>query len=106
MEHIFRFIWAAICAWILVWFIGYIDAKTDFLEELFFPNVIDFIHGFGLSAKKVLFFALFLFLWLTGLHKYIGRGIFLLLGIIFWIIIIGLILLGGYWFLTWISGTL
>lgn len=106
MEHAFKFIWAAICAWIFVWLIGYINDHTAFLEKAFFPSILDFIHGFGFSAKKVLFFALFIFLWLTGLHKYIGRGIFFFIGIALWVILIGLILIGGYWFLTWISGTL
>lgn len=106
MEFIFRFIWVAICAFLVTILIEYIDTHTGFLQTLFFPQMIDFIHGFGLSAKKVLFISLFLFFYLTALDKYIGRGLFLLLGMAFWVVIIGLVILCSYWFLSWLAGCL
>lgn len=106
MEHIFRFIWVAICAFAVTVLIDYINDQTSFLQTLFFPNMINFIHGFGISAKKVLFILFMLFFYITSVDKYMGRGIFLTLGVIIWVIVIILIVLCGYWFLTWLMGCL
>ena len=106
MKYVYAFIWAAICAWVIVWLIGYLDAKYGFLDTLFFPAIINFIHGFGISAKTVLFVVLTFLLWGTEWYKYIGRGLFNLIGLVVLLLFIGLIILGGYWFLNWMSGLL
>ena len=101
-EGIFSFIWAGICALLSVWLILYVDAKLNFSSDYFFPAIVDTIHGWGLSVRKVLFFTLYLLYWLTGIHKLFGNGILALIGWTVLLVIICIVLVAGYWFVTWL----
>jgi len=95
---IFSVIWAAVCAWITVWLISMANSKTNFAEWSFIPAVVDAIHNFGWSAKKVLFFTLTAVYLFTGIHKLVGGGILFLLGCSY-LLVVGLLILGGGWLL-------
>ncbi len=101
-ESIFSFIWAGICALLSVWLILYVDAKINFSSDYFFPQIVDTIHGWGMSVRKVLFFTLYLLYWLTGIHKLFGNGILALIGWTVLLVIICIVLVAGYWFVTWL----
>ncbi len=99
---IFSFIWAGICALLSVWLLLYVDAKLNFTEDYFFPWIIDTIHGWGWSVRKITFFALYLVYMITGLHKLFGNGILALIGVVALAIIAILVIAGGYWFVSWL----
>lgn len=101
-EGIFSFIWAGICALLSVWLILYVDAKLNFSSDYFFPAIVDAIHDWGMSVRKVLFFSLYLLYWLTGIHKLFGNGILALIGWVTLLVIICVLIVAGYWFVTWL----
>lgn len=105
-EGVFSFIWAALCAWIIVWLLLVINAKTGFANEWIFPNVIQWVQNWGVSFRKVLFVALFIILWATGYHKLIGNCILMAIGYICLIAITILALLCAYWLLSTLAGCL
>lgn len=102
-EGIFSFIWAGICALLSVLLLVYLDGKLHFSSDYFFPQIVDTIHNYGLSVRKVLFFTLYLLYWLTGIHKLFGNGLLSLIGWTVLIVIIGVVLVAGYWFVTWLA---
>lgn len=102
-ESIFSFIWAGICALLSVLLLVYLDSKLNFSDDYFFPTIVDAIHGWGLSVRKVLFFSLYLLYWLTGIHKLFGNGILALIGWVTLLIIIAVVIVAGYWFVTWLA---
>lgn len=104
-EGIFSFIWAAICAWITIWVLVYLNSKLGYIDDWFFPAIVNFIHGSGFAVKKVFFFVFFLIYWLTGVHKLFGNVLLMLIGWTALIIIVALIVYFGFIFLRWISGT-
>lgn len=106
MKHIYSFVWAALCAWMCVWLLGSLDAKFGILQHYFIPTIIEFVHGFGVSAKTILFLAIFLVFWASGIHKIVGRIFLLIIGWIVIIIVVGLALMCGYAFLSWLAGLL
>lgn len=105
-NFIFGFIWAGICAWMAVWLVGYLNVKTGFLQDFCFPAIINFVNGFGFSAKTVLYLVLFLIFWATGMHKFVGRWLLNLIGLVTLIVVVGALLLGGYLFLSWMISLL
>ena len=72
-----------------------VDDKTAFSTMYFFPSIVGFIHGLGLSVKMTCFIALSLFLFVTGLSKFIGKSLLVLIGfaILLFIVAIAVILL-------------
>lgn len=106
MKYIYEFIWAALCAWMCVWLLGSLDTKFGILQYCFIPNIIEFVHGFGVSAKTILFLAIFLVFWASGIHKIVGRILIIFIGWIVIIILVGLGLMCAYAFLSWLAGSL
>lgn len=104
MKYVYNFIWAAICAWMLVWLLGDLDAKFGILNHYYIPNIIEFVRGFGWSAKTILFIATFLVFWTTGIHKIVGRILLFLIGWTVIIILAGLVIMVAYAFLSWLIG--
>lgn len=104
-DHIFSFVWAAICAWATVWILVYLNSKLQFNGDFIFPAITDFLHGRGFSVRKVCFWSFFLVYWLTGLHKLIGTALRVAIGWIALIFIASVVVIAGYYFLKWISGT-
>ena len=92
-EGIFSFIWAGICALLSVWLVLYVDAKIGFSNDYFFPTIV---------VRKVLFFALYLVYWLTGVHKLFGNGILALIGWTALLVIAAVVIVAGYWFVSWL----
>ena len=101
-EGLFSFIWAGICALLSVWLVLYVDAKIGFSNDYFFPTIVDAIHDFGWSGRKVLFFALYLVYWITGVHKLFGNGLLALIGGTAFLVIAAVIIVAGYWFVSWL----
>lgn len=101
-QGIFSFIWAGICALLSVLLLVYLDSKLNFSDDYFFPTIVDAIHSYGLSVRKVLFFSLYLLYWLTGIHKLFGNGILALIGWTALLVIICVVVVFGYWFVTWL----
>ena len=81
-NFIMSLIWALICAWVITRLLVYVDARVGFSQMYFFPSIIDFIHGFGLSAKKVCFTVITMFLFLTGIHRWFGQAILFVIGVV------------------------
>lgn len=84
----------------------WLDAKLVWSQELFFPAIIDFFHGYGLAVRKILFWSLFLLFWGTGLHKFFGNVLLQLIGWVVALVIVVIVVIAGYYFLRWISGTI
>lgn len=101
-EGIFSFIWAGICALLSVWLISYVDAKINFSADYFFPAIVDTIHGWGWSVKRVLFFSLYFLYWITGIHKLFGNGILALIGWTVLLVFAAAFIVAGYWFVSWL----
>lgn len=88
-------VWSIFCGWLLTRAIIVVDAKTAFSTMYFFPSIVGFIHGLGLSVKMTCFIALSLFLFVTGLSKFIGKSLLVLIGfaVLLFIVAIAVILL-------------
>ena len=104
-EGIFSFIWAAICAWITIWILVYLNSKLGYTNDFCFPAIVNFFHNHGFAVRKVFFFVFFLIYWLTGIHKFFGNVLLMIIGWTVLIIIVALIVVLGFYFLRWISGT-
>ncbi|MBO5037881.1 MAG: hypothetical protein J6C85_00275 [Alphaproteobacteria bacterium] len=104
-EGVFSFIWAAICAWITVWVLVYLNSKLGYIDDFCFPAIVNFFHGHGFGVRKVFFFVFFLVYWLTGIHKLFGNILLMLIGWGALIFIVVLVVFLGFHFLRWIAGT-
>ena len=105
-ELFFYVLVAAVCAWGTVWLILQGDAAWEISSKWFLPDVINFIHGYGFSGRKVAFYAFFTIYLLTGLHRPLARFIF---KAVIWIIILFIVIvacMAGYKFLLWLASTL
>jgi hypothetical protein len=92
---VFSLIWAMLCSWITMKLIVLCDAEWHFTQMAFVPQIIGFIHGFGISAKTVLFLTLTALFTFTGIHRLFGGALKYLLGlvyILFWVTVIGAII--------------
>ena len=103
---IMSIVWALICAWAITRLLLYVDARVGFTQEYFFPSIIDFIHGFGFSARKVLFTILTAFFAATGIHKFFGKTLLWLIGVVLILACIVLALFIAYHAISWLAGTL
>lgn len=106
MEIIFRVIWATICAWVTVWFIGWLNTRWGILDNGVCHLMMDSIRNIDWSPKKVLFFTMFLVYLLTPLGKNMGNWLFILLTIAIAIVVIIVAIVALLAILTWIAGTL
>jgi len=105
-EYIFGLIWAVVCGWLSTKLLVYVDMKTAFTEMYFFPSIVGFIHGLGWSVKITCFVFLSVFFWITGLSKFFGKGLLVIIGISVLIIIIALFCLFMVQLFTGLSGSL
>ena len=105
-ELFFYVLVAALCAWGTVWLILQGDAKWEISDKWFLPDVIDLIHGYGFSVKRVAFYAIFVIYLVTSFHRPLARFLF---NVVIWIIIIiiGIVVCGIlYSLVLWLAGTL
>ena len=105
-ELVFYVLTAAGCAWVTVWLLLQGDAAWGMHEWIFFPSLVDFIHSYEFSVKKVLFYTFFVCYLLTGMHRPLGRFV---LKTVIWIIVLMLailIIVAAYHFILWLAGTL
>ena len=93
MKELFIYVLVAIgCAAGTVWLILQGNAEWGISEKWIFPDIIAFIHQNGYSVKPVFLFSFFAFYLLTGLHRYLARGVFKL---VIWIIIAAVVFAAG-----------
>jgi hypothetical protein len=94
MKELFIYVLIALaCAYGTVWLILQGDAAWSVSSRWFFPSMIAFIHGHGYSVKEILLISIFTFYLVTTLHRYIARGIFVL---IIWTVVIMLVIAAAY----------
>lgn len=105
-EHIFYFLWAAICAWIFTKILIWTNDQIGLSVMPGFVWAVDLVHGWGLSIKKMVFFALLVLFLLTGIHKLLGNWLGVLIGWVILIIVVIIVCVVGWHFLTWIVSTL
>jgi len=102
----FSFFWAAICAWIATWLLIKADMKWGLSSEWVFPTIIDFLCQYNIPVKKFTFCTLTLLFLITGLHKLIGNGIRILIGIVGFILFVSVVVFGVFLFLSWLAAVL
>ena len=105
-NFVFSLLWAMICAWLVMKLIIFIDAQYHLSQIAFAPAVINFINGFGISARMVLFVIITAILLFTGAHKWFGGMLVYVLGFAY---IAFFVALGGaviYYVFVWLTGSL
>ena len=86
MKELFFYVLVAIgCAYGTVWLLLQANTAWGLSEMWFFPDVLAFIHGYGYSMRVVAMFAFFAFYLLSGLHRWVARGLF---NLVIWTIIL------------------
>jgi hypothetical protein len=105
-DHIFSLIWAAICAWLFTKALIWADSQFGFAAMPVFAWVVNLLHDWGLSVKKVVFFGFLTLFLVTGIHKLLGLWLGKLIGWAALIVIVIVICVVGWHFLTWIVSTL
>ena len=103
---IFSIIWAALCAWILTYVLLKLDARYNIADVYFFPSVVNFIHGFDVPVRKVIFFLFFGVFLLTGLHKGAGKILLAIIGVVALLVIVALFIMIGWWFISLLANSL
>lgn len=88
--------WAAVCAGLATWYIVEQDAKYHFLSQWWiFPTLSDILKEYQIPMEVFIFSSLTLLFLITGLHKLIGNGIRILIGIAGFITLVCLVVLGA-----------
>lgn len=105
-DTIMSIIWALICAWLITRLLLYVDARVGFTQEYFFPDIIDFIHGIGLSARKLFFALIAIVLALTGIHKSFGQVLLFMIGIVVILGCVTLAVLAAYHIIGFLANSL
>lgn len=105
-DFFFSLFWATICAFVATWLLLKADESYAFSAEWIFPTVIEFLHNNNIPVKSfVCVFFILLFL-LTGLHKLVGHGIRILIGIVGVILIVLVAVFVIFTFLSWMASLL
>ena len=78
----FKVVWAALCAWLTVLLLLWLDAELG-LSDRIFSVFCNYIRSYGIPVRKFLFIALFLFYLITGKHKILGPAILTVTGYIY-----------------------
>jgi hypothetical protein len=104
-DNFLSLLWAAICAGLATWYIVEQDAKYGFLSahgteygflsEYVLPTVNEILQKYEIPMPAFIFTFLLLLLLLTGLHKLIGNGIRLALGVAGFITLVCLAVIGA-----------
>lgn len=105
-DFIFSLIWAAICAWFFTKILIWTNEQLELSVMSGFAWAVDLLHGWGLSIKKVVFFAFLVLFLLTGIHKSFGNWLGVLIGWATLIIVVIIVCVVGWHFLAWIVSTL
>ncbi|MBE6463393.1 MAG: hypothetical protein E7005_06545 [Alphaproteobacteria bacterium] len=105
-EFVYSIILGIVCGWLSTKLLVYVDTKTAFSTMYFFPSIVGFIHGLGWSVKITCFVFLSIFFWITGLSKFLGKGLLFIIGISVLIIIFALFCLFMVQLFTGLSGSL
>ncbi|MBQ8751235.1 MAG: hypothetical protein IJZ30_06350 [Alphaproteobacteria bacterium] len=105
-EKFFSIIWAALCAWILTYVLLKLDARYNIADMYFFPSVVNFIHGFNIPVRKVFFFLFSGIFLLTGLHKGAGKILLAIIGVFALLVIVALVVMIGWWFISLLANSL
>ena len=93
---IFNIIWSGIIAFFLTRMLIAVEAKTNFADLYCLPQVIEFIHGLGMSARILCFVIITVILAITGIAKLLGNLAFWLIGAALWLVLIALVLMVCY----------
>jgi len=105
-QKILSFFWALFCAWLTTLVLAWLNTKIEFTGWLFIPSLIDFLHAHEWAPKDILFYALTLFYWATGIHKAYGIVLYMLIGIATFAVVSVLVLGFGILLINWLTGLL
>jgi len=105
-EKIFSIIWAALCAWVLTYILLKLDARYNITDMYFLPSMINFIHGFDISVRKVIFFFIFGVFAMSGAHKGIGKILLTIIGVVALLVIVALVVMIAWWFFSLLANSL
>ena len=103
-EKILSFFWALFCAWLTVLILSWLNTKINFTG--FVPSLIDYLYAHEWAPKTVLFYALTLFYWFTGIHKFFSVPMFVIIGFATIAVIAVLVLGFGIIIINWLTGLL
>lgn len=98
--------WAAICAFAATWLLIQANAKWEWSSMWIFPAVIDFLHQYNIPVKAFIFCSLLFTFLVTGLHKLIGNGVRILIGIAGFLLLVVVVLFVGFYFISWLISML
>ena len=104
-DKIFSFIWAALCAWVTVQLLAWLNVKLNLTEVLFMPSVMSFCHSHGLPFRRILFWSITLLYWFTGTHKFLGHALLITIGYAVLLIVAIVVVLILYHFMVWLTAT-
>ena len=102
----FDIVWAGILAFFLTKLIIAVDAEKNISEMFYFPEIINLIHGLGMSVKVITFIILTAILYFTNIAKILGNLLLWLIGLAYWLVIAGLIIIVAYNIIIWVAGAL
>ena len=103
---VFSLLWAMICSWLTLRLFIFLEAHFHFSQIAFAPKIIDFIHGYGFSVKKVLFVLITIVYLLTGVHRLFGGLLKYLLGFMYIAFFAAIGIAVIYYVFIWLTGCL
>ena len=106
MDYVYRFVWAAVAAFLTTLLLIKLGACLNLTDWLFFPSVLDFLHAHGWSARVWSFWLLFLIYWITEWHFVIGGILLNIIFTIIWIIVVIVAVYVGWNILIWLASLL
>lgn len=105
-KKIFYFIWATICAWLFTKLLLWMDARFELTHIAVINGIVNLIHGWNVSVRKIVFGALLLVFLISGIQKIFGHWILSILGIAAILVVVTFVLMICWYFLSWIISTL
>ncbi len=105
-EIIYAIILAILCGWLSTKLLVYVDAKVAFSSKYFFPSIVGFIHSLGWSVKMTCFISSSLFFLVTGIGKFFGKALLVLIGLAVLLLVVTLFVWFIVQFSTGLAGNL
>ena len=108
MEKIMTsFLVAVVFAFGITWLIKFAIIEYNLLEACeVLQDAVNYINSLGLSASHIFFYATVIFLMITGLHRSIGFALFMIFCCLVGVILISLLLVVGWWVISFFASLL
>ena len=88
---------------LLLWLLNYMIFEISKIIFDTYENILTYKFILVLCLVAIiLFFSLYLLYWLTGIHKLFGNGLLALIGWVTLLVLICVVIVAGYWFVTWL----